>query len=383
MKFFALWMFTHDQADDLMVQSVERGRAVAGEGMSGGPDAFTDGFMAMVAEEKARLKEQIASGKAEEAASPRDERLDEVRFEVAELRGRMDQMQTTLDAIAAHSAPRGRESRVRAFDAASRACCSPQRRAASFGRVSGSRPAPRAARRLRRRMAPRVRGAGRRVHQARSDDLGAPRRVRRRARRRDGAPARPRRARSRSRELAPIIEESLGAPVSSLYASIDETPLATASVAQVHAAVLACAYRPVWGEELPAGAEVVVKVIRPGAAEALRSDVVEARRLAGSALARRLLRGVDLDAMLDEFARSLERELDLRVEGRVADRFAFDFRPDPKIVVPRIVWPHALRACSRWSACTAGGSPSSTTRSSPASTPTVWRCTARPRSCAR
>ena len=45
--------------------------------------------------------------------------------------------------------------------------------------------------------------------------------------------------------------------------------------------------------------------------------------------------------MLDEFARSLERELDLRVEGRVADRFAFDFRPDPKIVVPRIVWTHA------------------------------------------
>ena len=49
MKFFALWMFTHEQADDLMVQSVERGTAVASEGMSGGPDAFTDGFMAMVA----------------------------------------------------------------------------------------------------------------------------------------------------------------------------------------------------------------------------------------------------------------------------------------------------------------------------------------------
>ncbi|MDP2183148.1 MAG: hypothetical protein Q8K99_11350 [Actinomycetota bacterium] len=107
MKFFALWMFTHDQADDLMVQSVERGKAVAGEGMSGGPDAFTDGFMAMVAEEKARLKEQIASGRADEAASPQDERLDEVRFEVAELRGRIDQMQATLDAIASHVGAKG------------------------------------------------------------------------------------------------------------------------------------------------------------------------------------------------------------------------------------------------------------------------------------
>jgi hypothetical protein len=107
MKFFALWMFTHDQADDLMVQSVERGRAVNVEGMSGGPDAFTDGFMAMVAEEKARLKEQIASGNTDEAASPRDERLDEVCFQVAELRGRLDQTQVTLDAIAAHVGMKG------------------------------------------------------------------------------------------------------------------------------------------------------------------------------------------------------------------------------------------------------------------------------------
>jgi phage shock protein A len=107
MKFFALWMFTHEQADDLMVQSVERGKAGAGEGMAGGPDAFTDGFMAMVAEEKARLKEQIASGNADKAVEPGDERLDEVRFEVAELRGRLDQMQTTLDAIAAHVGAKG------------------------------------------------------------------------------------------------------------------------------------------------------------------------------------------------------------------------------------------------------------------------------------
>lgn len=102
MKFFALWMFTHDQADDLMVQSVERGRASAAEGMTGGADAFTDGFMAMVAEEKARLREQIATGTLEETPDVHDERLAEVRFEVAELRGRLDQMQATLDAIAAH-----------------------------------------------------------------------------------------------------------------------------------------------------------------------------------------------------------------------------------------------------------------------------------------
>ena len=108
MKFFALWMFTHDQADDLMVQAVERGKAGAGEGMSGGADAFTDGFMAMVAEEKERLKAQIGSGGADSAADdPMQERFDEVKFEVAELRGRLDQMQRTLDAIAAHVGAKG------------------------------------------------------------------------------------------------------------------------------------------------------------------------------------------------------------------------------------------------------------------------------------
>ena len=85
---------------------------------------------------------------------------------------------------------------------------------------------------------------------------------------------------------------------------------------------------------------MVVKVIRPGAAEALRGDVREAKRVAAGPLFRRLFRGIDVTALLDEFERSLERELDLRVEGRIADRFAFDFRHDPKIVVPRVVWSH-------------------------------------------
>lgn len=139
-------------------------------------------------------------------------------------------------------------------------------------------------------------------------------------------------------QIAAVIERGLGAAPSVLFASIDETPLASASVAQVHAAVLADSYRPVWGEELPAGAQVAVKVIRPGAGEALLGDIGEARRLGRSRLLRVVLRGVDVGALMDEFEESVRRELDLRVEGRIADRFAFDFRPDPKIVVPRIVW---------------------------------------------
>lgn len=104
MRFFALWMFVHEQADELMKAAVERGQAEAGEGMSGGADAFTDGFMAMVAAEKERLREQLASGAADASPDELDERFSEVTFEIGELRGRMDQMQTTLDSIAANLA---------------------------------------------------------------------------------------------------------------------------------------------------------------------------------------------------------------------------------------------------------------------------------------
>lgn len=138
--------------------------------------------------------------------------------------------------------------------------------------------------------------------------------------------------------IAEVIAAQLGEAPETIFASIDREPLASASVAQVHAATLRDAYRPVWGSELPAGADVVLKVIRPGAGEALLADIGEARRLAAGALVRRVLNGVDVGALLQEFETSVRRELDLRVEGRVADRFAFDFRHDDRIAVPRIVW---------------------------------------------
>ena len=138
--------------------------------------------------------------------------------------------------------------------------------------------------------------------------------------------------------IASVIEESFGRVPASLFASIEEDPLASASIAQVHAAVLAEPCRPVWGAEMPRGSEVAVKVIRPGAAEALLGDIAEARSIAAGRAARALTRGLDLPALLDEFEASVRRELDLRVEGRIADRFAFDFRGDPRIIVPRIVW---------------------------------------------
>ncbi|MRR13326.1 AarF/ABC1/UbiB kinase family protein, partial [bacterium] len=54
-------------------------------------------------------------------------------------------------------------------------------------------------------------------------------------------------------------------------------------------------------------------------------------------------RRFNLPGFLDEFEASIRSEVDLRNEGRVADRFRFDLRDDPLVVIPAIVWPRSTR----------------------------------------
>lgn len=140
-----------------------------------------------------------------------------------------------------------------------------------------------------------------------------------------------------------VVEEALGAPPERLFATFDDEPLATASIAQVHMATLAAPYRSVSGSVLRAGERVAVKVVRPGVARLIDEDLALARRW--SALAERVpaLRRWRPGALLREFEASLASELDLRNEGRSAERFAFDFRDDPLVVVPPVVWTLSAR----------------------------------------
>ncbi|MFW5816176.1 MAG: ABC1 kinase family protein [Wenzhouxiangella sp.] len=144
-------------------------------------------------------------------------------------------------------------------------------------------------------------------------------------------------------DIRAAIRRELGADPDAVFSHFEDRPLAAASVAQVHRARLRKAYRPVSGGVLPAGTPVAVKVLRPGIEAQIAADLAIAQRWA-----KRLRRFQRLGQwrpaeLVEEFGAMLARELDLRNEGRIADRFARDFQADPQVRVPRVVWRHSTR----------------------------------------
>jgi len=145
-------------------------------------------------------------------------------------------------------------------------------------------------------------------------------------------------------EIRKVIKAEFGRSPEELFASFDDVPLASASIAQVHKATLSREVRPVIGDPLPAGTEVAVKVVRPGAEVSILADIAEARRLVRRISRFQRLKRLNLPGFLDEFAETLCSEVDLRNEALVAGRYAFDFADDPLVLVPRVVWSRTTRS---------------------------------------
>jgi len=127
--------------------------------------------------------------------------------------------------------------------------------------------------------------------------------------------------------LRPQLREDLGGEPETVFACFDTTPLAAASIAQVHAA------------QLHDGTRVVVKIRRPGITEIIEADLRLMDRLAALAEAELpVLKPYRLKQLVRELAKSLRRELDLAAECRHAERIAANMAPLPYIVIPRVHW---------------------------------------------
>lgn len=119
-----------------------------------------------------------------------------------------------------------------------------------------------------------------------------------------------------------LIETELGQPLARLFRRVEEQPLGSASLAQVHRATTR------------AGQAVVIKVLKPGVRETVLADLTLLRWL--GALLDRLLPQYQPAAIVEEFRAYTVRELDLTAEADNAETFAANFHDTPAIVFPRL-----------------------------------------------
>ena len=129
-----------------------------------------------------------------------------------------------------------------------------------------------------------------------------------------------------------LVETAIGQPLAQVFARFDDAPIASASVAQVHAAALAD------------GREVVVKVVRPEIEPLIVADIALMRRIAAlveqaSPEARRLR----LSAIVEDYERTILRELDLEQEARNTAQLRRNFPDSPLLYVPQVHWPLVRR----------------------------------------
>jgi ubiquinone biosynthesis protein len=124
-----------------------------------------------------------------------------------------------------------------------------------------------------------------------------------------------------------VIETELGGALEDKFTGFDPTPIAAASLAQVHQATL------------PGGEKVVVKVQRPGIRRIIDLDLTILQDLARLAQDRISWMGMyDLPELAEEFALQLRAELDYRREGHNADRFRANFKNELHLHVPKVYW---------------------------------------------
>jgi ubiquinone biosynthesis protein len=131
-------------------------------------------------------------------------------------------------------------------------------------------------------------------------------------------------------EVEQVIQRELKADIDRLFSWFDPVPVAAASIGQVHLA------------ELHTGRSVAVKVQRPNAPRQIDADIAllhQVARIVSSRVER--LDFVDTVELVNEFERSIRRELDYRIEARNAETFRRNFANRPSVVIPKVYWTYS------------------------------------------
>lgn len=132
-----------------------------------------------------------------------------------------------------------------------------------------------------------------------------------------------------------IIEKALGQTIDQIFSSFDSTPVASASVAQVHFGVLRGSdSHPEWANK-----EVAIKVLRPGILPVIESDLALMHDLA------RIVEKISEDGrrlkpreVVAEFDTYLHDELDLMREAANASQLRRNFTNSDKLMIPLMIW---------------------------------------------
>jgi predicted unusual protein kinase regulating ubiquinone biosynthesis (AarF/ABC1/UbiB family) len=136
-----------------------------------------------------------------------------------------------------------------------------------------------------------------------------------------------------------LAEAELGVRLSDAFPSVDETPIAAASLGQAHRARLGAQDAADTGL-----AGVVLKVQRPGIDEIVAVDLAALRRVGGWLSRIRLVYNrVDMPALVEEFALTSLEEIDYLHEASNSERFAEFFAGDDRVGVPSVVWERTTR----------------------------------------
>lgn len=125
--------------------------------------------------------------------------------------------------------------------------------------------------------------------------------------------------------MAAVFQQELGRSPGELYASFNPIPVASASLSQVYRATLL------------SGEPVAVKVLRPGVEKTIESDISLMRDLA-EWIAGHMedVKWLDPAGIVDEFSRSVRRELDFHIEARIIETFQKNFEESETVFIPSV-----------------------------------------------